>query len=300
MKKVSNIVENIDNDKLKKSFIDECKDKEFKSYISGIAKDEILMKYTSRLKDSFIEHQNCENCKSLTMCKNSMNGYKLTPHLEDEKLIFSLDECDKLKKYEKSTAYTKNINYFEIPKDIQRASFKDVYRDDKERIPVIKFFKEFMDNYEKEDKPKGLYLHGSFGSGKTYLVAALFNELAKKGIKSSIVYYPELLRNLKGSFGIDFNEKFNDIKKSPILLLDDIGAENVSSWSRDEILGPILQYRMEENLPTFFTSNLNLEELESNLSVTKDGEDKVKSRRIIERIKFLTKDIDLVSVNRRK
>ena len=82
-------------------------------------------------------------------------------------------------------------------------------------------------------------------------------------------------------------------------LLDDIGAENVSSFNRDEVLGPILQYRMEEGLPTFFTSNLTLEELEENLSLTTSGSDKVKARRIIERIKQLTKQMELVSKNRR-
>ena len=103
-----------------------------------------------------------------------------------------------------------------------------------------------------------------------------------------MIYYPEFLRSLKASFQTDYNEKFNYIKKSPLLLLDDIGAENTSNWSRDEVLGPILQYRMEEDLPTFFTSNLTIEELENALSTTQSGSDRVKARRIIERIKQLT------------
>ena len=84
-----------------------------------------------------------------------------------------------------------------------------------------------------------------------------------------------------------------------ILLIDDIGAENVTNWGRDEILGTILQYRMNSALPTFFTSNLTIEELEHHLSITKNDEDKVKARRIIERIKQLTSDLELISINRR-
>ena len=166
-------------------------------------------------------------------------------------------------------------------------------------MPIIKYFKEFIDEYNKKDKPKGLYLNGSFGSGKTYLIAALFNEMAKKDIRSVLIYYPEFLRSLKSSFNSDYSEKFNYIKKVPLLLLDDIGAENTSAWSRDEVLGPILQYRMEEHLPTFFTSNLTLQELEKNLSITTGGVDKVKARRIIERIKQLTVNMELISKNRR-
>ena len=123
--------------------------------------------------------------------------------------------------------------------------------------------------------------------------------MAKKGVKSIMIYYPEFLRELKSSFQTNYSEKFDQAKKIPLLLLDDIGAENCSDWSRDEVLGPILQHRMENHLPTFFTSNLTLEELEKALSVTSSGVDKVKSRRIIERIKQLTIPLELISKNRR-
>ena len=123
--------------------------------------------------------------------------------------------------------------------------------------------------------------------------------MAKKKIQCTLVYYPELLRSLKSSFGSDYEEKFDFIKTVPLLLLDDIGAENTTSWSRDEVLGPILQYRMEEELPTFFTSNLTLSELEASLSITNSGTEKVKAKRIIERIKQLTVPLELISKNRR-
>ena len=89
-------------------------------------------------------------------------------------------------------------------------------------------------------------------------------------------------------------------QKTPLLLIDDIGAEKVTSWARDEILGTILQSRMNNLLPTFFTSNLNIQELETHLSLINESEDKVKARRIIERIQQLTDDMELISVNRRK
>ena len=188
-----------------------------------------------------------------------------------------------------------------MPIELQKASFKKIYKDDANRLETVKALKEFYDNYLKDKKVKGIYLHGNFGCGKSYLVAALFNELAKKGIKSTIVYFPELLRSLKSGFGNDneYADRFEEIKNSHILLIDDIGAEKVTEWSRDEVLGSILQYRMDSNLPTFFTSNLSIEELESHLALTKNKTDAVKARRIIERIKFLTKEIKMVSINRR-
>ena len=63
---------------------------------------------------------------------------------------------------------------------------------------------------------------------------------------------------------------------------------------------PLLQYRMDNNLATFFTSNLNLKELEIHLSNSKNSVDEVKAKRIICRIEQLTKDIEMISKNLRK
>ena len=172
--------------------------------------------------------------------------------------------------------------------------------EDRNRFKTIKWLKEFIDNYEKNNHQKGLYLHGNFGCGKTYLIAAMANMMAKKNIKSAIVFWPDFLRLLKTSFQNDYASKLDYIKKVPILCLDDIGAEVTTSWGRDEILCPILQYRMQENLPTFFTSNLDINALEQHFSISKDGVEVVKAKRIIERIKQLTDDIEMVSQNLRK
>ncbi len=289
-----------DQDQLKRSFIDACQDPNFKSFVQSLNIDEkILMRYTSLLEEAFGELEHCQNCKGLAMCQNKVPGYLFTPQKAKNALSFSYDACHYEVEKNHAHSYQKYIDLYDIPEEMKDASFKDLYRDDKKRLPIIKYFKTFLDTYDQEEKPKGLYLHGSFGSGKTYMIAALLNELAKRNISSAMVYFPEFLRHLKSSFHEDYEEKFNYIRKVPVLLLDDVGAENLTPWSRDEILGPILQYRMDHHLPTFFTSNLTLEELETHLGNTASGVDKVKARRIIERIKQLTCDLELVSANRR-
>jgi primosomal protein DnaI len=174
---------------------------------------------------------------------------------------------------------------------------KDIFTNDKNRYHVIKYLNDFIKEYPKV---KGLYLSGSFGSGKTYLISAAFNELAKNDIKSTIVFWPAFLKELKEGFYSNDNEKYHHTLKTPLLLIDDIGAETVTAWARDEILCPILQYRMDKKLPTFLTSNLNIEELSEFLSVTKNSVDTVKARRIIERIKQLCNQEELISENLRR
>jgi len=295
----------IENNKCNKSMLfsnyqEALKDDGFKKLVSKLdLSNEELMKYTSQLQDSCLELNNCKGCKSLKECRNQINGYVYFPNVLQNRLVISYEACKYQKALQEEMKHLKNVSISYMPGYIKDAGFKSIYVDDKNRLPIIKYIKSYYDDFF-DKRSKGLYLSGSFGSGKTYLVAALFNELAKKDVLSSVVYFPEFLRDLKAGFDDNsYNQKFDSIKKSPLLLLDDIGAEVVTSWSRDEILGPILQYRMEENLPTFFTSNLTLDELEKHLSISNNKVEVVKARRIIERIKFLTEEMSLVSVNRR-
>lgn len=286
---------------LKQEYMNSFQDPKFREYIETLPISEnILIHYTSRLKEASEEFHHCKNCKGLAFCQNKIKGYLLMARQEYKTINFSYVACHYEQEKNQTLTYQTYLSYYEMSEEMKKASMQRVYKDDKKRIPIIKYFTEFIKQYEKDESPRGMYLYGSFGSGKTYLIAALLNELAKRHARSAVVYFPEFLRHLKASFHEDFEEKFQSIKKAPILLLDDIGAENLTAWSRDEILGPILQYRMEQNLPTFFTSNLNLEELESHLSMTTSGVDKVKARRIIERIKQLTTSFELISENRRK
>ena len=57
---------------------------------------------------------------------------------------------------------------------------------------------------------------------------------------------------------------------------------------------------MESYLPTFFTSNLNIKELEEHFSIANNTQDKVKARRIIERILVTSEVVEMISENKRK
>lgn len=285
---------------LEKEFFEAKKDEDFKKLVESLnIKEDKIIKYTSKLKQVASERKNCKNCKGLVNCKNEITGFILTPKMEDDMLIFSYDTCAFKSKNLNDIEYLKNGYLFEVAKEIRNAKMKDIYTDDKNRVEVIKYLTNFIKNSQNGNYVKGLYLNGNFGSGKSYLICAALNELAKKGSKIALVYYPNFLRSLKSAFNSDFEKQFDYARRADVLLLDDIGAESTSAWSRDEILGPILQYRMDEKLPTFFTSNLSIEELEVHLSESKDKIDKIKARRIIERIKFLTIDMKLISKNNR-
>ena len=286
---------------LEASYDEALKKDEFKKLVTDLkVARKFLIKYTSILERSAIEYDHCSKCKGIFECKNQITGHAYLPRIVDNKPIFEYKMCKYNEKLIRETLYKQNIYFNHIAEDIKNASWESIYTNDKNRFETIEYLHKFIKTYKKDTHQKGLYLNGSFGCGKTYLVSATFNELAKDGYKSAIVFWPEFLLELKGSFETDFKEKYDYIKTIPLLLIDDIGAENTTEWSRDEIFCPLVQYRMENHLTTFFTSNLTLEELEEHFAMTKNKVDYLKSKRIIERIKQLTDNMNMISKNLRK
>lgn len=297
---VKNLYDKDYTEDLRRNYDEALKNSNFKDLVSHLKLNkEQLRNYTSSLERSSIEYHHCQNCKSILECKNEIEGLAYLPIVKNEALIFKYKKCKYLKKLEEENNYLKNINVIGSSVYLKDAKMKDIFTNDKNRFKVISSIKQFIDDYPKDKHLKGLYVCGNFGSGKTYLLTAMLNELAKKSFKSTIIFWPDFLRELKASFQNDYNEKYELAKKTPILLIDDIGAEVITPWGRDEILCPLVQYRMEQKLPTFFTSNLNLEQLKEHLSVTRDGIDVIKASRITERIKQLTLEIEMISKNLR-
>lgn len=285
---------------LKKDYATAVKNPEFKKLVNTLKiKENVAYKYTSKLERTVCELNNCSNCKSLHTCQNKVEGMVYYPTIKDEKLEFNYVACKYKKKDIKQKEEIKS-KFFEMPYDIKMAKMSNI-EINSTRAKIIKWINKFYDDFKSDKQTKGLYLSGSFGSGKTYILSALLNELSKLNYSCIIVYYPELLRSIKESFNSDdYNERINEIKKCDLLLLDDIGAETTTPWNRDEILGTILQYRMDNKKATFFTSNLNIKELENHFITSNKDEEVIKARRIMERVKYLTDELELIGENKRK
>ncbi len=284
------------NDDLRKEFILSSSDETFKKLCNRLkCSDEILMKYTSKLETTVCELKNCSKCKGLEKCKNEVLGHVYYPEVYKDSLEFIYKPC----KFFKEDTLKNHTKFFKTPPVLMNATLSDLINE-KERNSILKYIKDFLKKKVSGESVKGMYLSGSFGSGKSYILSALLNELSNKGYVTVNVYYPELLKMLKGSFNdSNYDEIMDEILDCDVLLLDDIGAENNTSWSRDEVLGTILQHRMDNNLTTFFTSNYTIDELEKVLSEIKGDSDEIKARRIVERIKYLTVEDKLISKNKR-
>ena len=227
-------------------------------------------------------------------------GYKPILVMNHGYADVSYEETPELIAAEKEAAIKNRLKLINLPASLKKVSFADVDADDEKRFTVFQRLVEFSEAYPHVRK--GLYLYGDFGVGKSFMVAALAHDLSeKRGVSSTLLHYPSFVIDVKNAIG-DGNVKtlVDEIKLSEVLILDDIGAEQSTAWVRDEILQVILQYRMQENLPTFFTSNFNFEELEQHFAKGKHGNDETwEARRVMERIRYLAEETRLEGVNRR-
>ncbi|CKI43505.1 primosome component (helicase loader)%2C primosomal protein DnaI [Streptococcus pneumoniae] len=227
-------------------------------------------------------------------------GYKPILVMNHGYADVSYEETPELIAAEKEAAIKNRLKLINLPASLKQASLAQVDLDDLGRLPVFEKLLAFVEQYPTIRK--GLYLYGDFGVGKSFMVAALAHDLSeKRGVSSTLLHYPSFVIDVKNAIG-DGNVKtlVDEIKLSEVLILDDIGAEQSTAWVRDEILQVILQYRMQENLPTFFTSNFNFEELELHFAKGKHGNDETwEARRVMERIRYLAEETRLEGVNRR-
>ena len=209
-------------------------------------------------------------------------------------------ETRQLKEQQEQQAIAKRINLVSLPQSYRKITFADIALDDVARVDTFESLVDFVANYPSPDQ-KGLYIYGDMGVGKSFMLAAMAHELSEtKKVTTTIIHYPSFTIDVKnGIKDGSVKEQIDAVKQAEVLVLDDIGAEQFSSWIRDDVLQVILQHRMIEELPTFFTSNYSFADLEAKLSNGRQGDETWQAKRVMERIRFLAKEVHLKGVNRR-
>ncbi|HSJ37515.1 MAG TPA: primosomal protein DnaI [Planococcus sp. (in: firmicutes)] len=255
-----------------------------------------------KLYEYIDQSHDCNKCPSLEGCINHLKGFEPKLVLERNTIGIAYSACKSKTAYDNKRRASSLIHSMYMPKEVMEATLSSFEPDDS-RMEAFRAVGSFLDQATGPDNlpEKGLFLYGKFGVGKSYLLSAVANELAEMNVKSVLVFVPEFMREMKQAIGDQtLQEKVDYVKKADVLMLDDIGAEAMSSWTRDEVLGTILHYRMAEKLPTFMTSNFSYSELQHHLTYSQRGEkEDLKAARIMERIRALTIPVKLDGRNRR-
>lgn len=126
-------------------------------------------------------------------------------------------------------------------------------------IDQAKFVAEkFVEEYPMSP-PFGLLFMGNPGVGKTHLAVGIIIRLIRqKGVECLFRTFPELLKEIQNSYNpVSKTSELSllvPVLDTEVLILDEIGIQNPSSWVKDTV-GYILNYRYNENRVTILTTN---------------------------------------------
>ncbi len=114
-----------------------------------------------------------------------------------------------------------------------------------------------------------LVLIGVTGCGKTHLAAAIANYRLQAGKPASFVVVPDFLDHLRATFSPDskvsYDQLFESIKNTPLLILDDFGEQSTTPWAQEKLY-QVINHRYNARLATVITTRLTLEEIENPIS----------------------------------
>lgn len=260
-----------------------------------------LWEHSGRFLDWCKVKEKCEGCAGLDFCRQPQPGMIMDLYL-DGMLSNQLRYCDYYRAKQQRFAHRKYYKEMDMLEhyllvDITALDLRQESLEYKSAIAqVVRILKNGIHG-------KGAYLWGKPGAGKSYLAAGMCNYFAKQKQSVAFVNVPKLMADLKMMFQEPdaMEERLRRIRGAQVLVLDDIGGESVTAWSRDDILLPLLDARMEKQRLTIFTSNYTMEELLARISVTANRvAEPMAAQRVLERVRTLSCEIFIKGETRRK
>ncbi|MCD8027504.1 MAG: ATP-binding protein [Erysipelotrichaceae bacterium] len=292
MIKVDKNIDNMNISKMKQdSIMRLARNKNIKAFLRSYQLNTSIMDdYWVEFLDYEEDTQMCEHCTSLKTCPKASIGMKKVLSYYDGQIVLEMESCPLGKKLQDKgellEKFTSNMNEellltnlfdLEIVKNIDHLPPNN--------IRSLTMILKYVDN----PTHKGLFLHGDDPISNITLMAGMMNQLAQKGYHVGMIHFPTFLIDLKSSFSTNESNDLDEIMKIDYLLLDSLGEENVTSWSRDEILLTILSYRLINHLPTFFTSIYGYNDLKKVYTLRKG--DEIKAKAIISKIQAMSDEI---------
>lgn len=236
----------------------------------------------------------CEKCNGLNSCSQIRKG-ELVGLTFDGFLSNNMVICKKQLVHDDEYILSDRFVYSDIPEIYGNVNLNNIICDNDSLANLFVLVNKIADFKTN----KGFYIYGDLGVGKTYMCIALANSLVLKNKRVSFIKINDFVTKMGELIRDDayeFDTILNSVKKSDYLIIDDIGSELVSEFSRDRLLFNILDYRMENKLCSIFTSNFDKKALFNHFN----NGNETNAKRIFERIDVLTIDHLLTGNNKRR
>lgn len=217
-----------------------------------------------------INHRFLQRLPTIFTCGPSLDTIeeRIRSRLEDSELsrVFLLEEASPSFDISNGLEMLHHMTFEKF--DLKRSELTPEQREN--LAQAFHLAKEFAQN------PRGwLVFQGGNGCGKTHLAAAIGNYRIAMGWPALFITVIEFLDHLRATFNpqsqVRYDELFEKLKNSLLLILDDFGEQTSTPWAQAKLY-QLINYRYNAQLPTVFTTCLSLDEIEAR------GESRMTSR----------------------
>lgn len=235
------------------------------------------------------DHEPCVHCHGINECPKMNKGQQITLSY-DSYVHRDVKSCQYgLEKHENDQLLS-CYHYNNMSTRLALTNINDISNKEIKNKKIYILTRQLID-YVNKPQTKGFLVCG--GTIRTKLMAGMMNELARRGYEVGLCHVPTLMADVKASFNSNEDTSLVELVKNiPYLLLDSVGEENVTNWSRDEVLAMILDYRILNELPTFMTSAYSFEDLETiYMNKYNDKREQLRAKNIVSKMKALCCEI---------
>lgn len=200
----------------------------------------------------------CGNCKTAKQTRVTFMGVEKTP--------YCLCKCEAEKRDREEEAIRQQERE-RVIRDYRKMGFPDSEmeswtfgNDDMANPTLTKAMQAYVEKFaDFKQMGKGLLLHGSVGTGKTYAACEVANALVDKGYPVLVTNFARLTNTIQGLFE-GKQEYIDSLNRFTLLVIDDLGAERKSEFMQEMVYN-IVDSRYRSGLPMIVTTNLDLSEI---------------------------------------
>ena len=184
----------------------------------------------------------------------------------NKKIKEAIEATKQLKKHELKEKIKYFLNISSLPIKWKERTFENAKILSLEEKKIKQRLEYYCNHFKEAQKNGlGLYLCGEVGTGKSFYSICIFNELLKNDFKVYRTTLNGIYQRIQSTFS-NFNnlteeQVFKDLLEADLIILDDLGKENISeTWGKSKLYS-IFNFFYEKEKCIIISTNLGKEEI---------------------------------------